>query len=258
MGDITYDLELLTRSRRKWTRSGGVRAVYRAIFEEAMGFSTSDRVLEIGSGAGFLKEVYPEVVTSDIALTPYVERQVSAYEIEKSGERWGTIIAMDVLHHLREPLRFFESAGASLARGGRLILVEPAGTPMGRIFYRLFHQEPCRPDRLREPYRFEADDGKGNFANMGMGWAMFHRDGVVMDRRLAAFGLKRVAVRYRDVLAYPATGGLSRSQLLPTGVLRVLLRLERILPQWVLTRIGLRMIIVLESGSRENNPLREP
>ena len=69
MGDITYDLELLTRSRSKWEGSSGVRAVYRAIFGEAMGFSTSNPILEIGSGAGFLKEVYPEVVTSDIAST---------------------------------------------------------------------------------------------------------------------------------------------------------------------------------------------
>ncbi|RKX33925.1 MAG: hypothetical protein DRP71_08795 [Verrucomicrobia bacterium] len=247
MGDVTYDLELLSRSRSKWEGSSGVRAVYRAIFEAAMGFSTSGRVLEIGSGAGFLKEVYPEVVTSDIALTPYVEREVSAYEIEKSIERWGTIIAMDVLHHLREPLRFFESASASLTEGGRLILIEPAGTVMGRAFYRLFHQEPCRPDRLRDPYRFEADDEEGNFANMGMGWALFHRDREEINRRLAAMRLKVVAIRYRDVLAYPATGGLSRRQLLPTSLLRVLLRIERVLPQWALARIGLRMIIVLES-----------
>lgn len=211
-----------------------------------MGFSTSDRVLEIGSGAGFLKEVYPEVVTSDIALTPFVEREVSAYEIEKSEGRWGTIIAMDVLHHLRDPLRFFGSASASLTKGGRLILIEPAGTVMGRAFYRLFHQEPCRPDRLRDPYRFEADDEEGNFANMGMGWALFHRDRDTVERVLAGMNLRAISVRYRDVLAYPATGGLSRRQLLPTGLLRILLRLEKALPQWALARIGLRMIIVLE------------
>ena len=247
MADITYDLELLTRSRSKWESSSGVRLVYGAIFEEAMGFSKSNRILEIGSGAGFLKELYPEVVTSDIVLTPYVEREVSAYEIEKSGERWGTIIAMDVLHHLREPLRFFSSASASLTPGGRLILIEPAGTLMGRAFYGLFHQEPCRPDGLRDPYCFEADDEEGNFANMGMGWALFHRDRGEINRRLAAMGLRAVAVRFRDVLAYPATGGLSRNQLLPTGLLRLILSLERVLPQWALARIGLRMVIVLES-----------
>lgn len=246
MGDITYDLELLTRSRRKWEGSSGVRAVYRAIFAEAMGFSTSSPILEIGSGAGFLKEVHPEVVTSDIALTPFVEREVSAYEIEKSGERWGTIIAMDVLHHLREPLRFFESASASLTRGGRLILIEPAGTAMGRAFYRLFHQEPCLPSRIDEPYVFEADDEAGNFANMGMGWALFVRDRERLTMSLTEMGLRSIVVRFRDVLAYPATGGLSRNQLLPTFGITSLLAMERVLPQWLLARIGLRMILVIE------------
>ena len=131
-------------------------------------------------------------------------------------------------------------------KGGRLILIEPAATVMGRAFYRLFHQEPCRPDRLGDPYRFEADDDEGNFANMGMGWALFQRDRAAVGERLEQMGLKVQLVGYRDVFAYPATGGLSHRQYLPTGVLRALLRVERALPQWLLRRIGLRMIVVLE------------
>lgn len=249
MGDVTYDLDLLTQSRHKWENSAGVRTVYRAIFKEALHYAKPGAILEVGAGAGFLKEEFPEVVTSDIAKTPYVEMELSAYEIEDGGRSWSTIVAMDVMHHLRDPFRFFRSASASLEPGGRVVLIEPAGTWWGRCFYRLFHQEPCRPDRVCPPYVFEPDDAAGNFANMGMGWALFQRDRESVGQLLDSSGLKLVEVRFRDVVAYPATGGLSHRQFLPTWLLRWMISLERVLPQWVLAHLGLRMIVVLERRS---------
>lgn len=250
MDDVTYDLGLLEGSRRKWDQSSGLRLVYRSIFSDMMDIAGDGDVLDIGSGVGFLKLDYPNVTTSDVVKTPFVDCAVSAYDIGSSGCRWDAIVAMDVLHHLREPMRFMRSASESLKPEGRIVLVEPAATPFGRWFYRSFHHEPCKPDRLKAPYLFEADDADGNFANMGMGWAMFQRDRASMEPCLATVGLTVRSVRFRDVLAYPATGGLSRSQMLPTAVLRLLLSIERVAPQAVLRCMGLRMIIVLERAGR--------
>ncbi|MEZ5275152.1 MAG: methyltransferase domain-containing protein [Opitutaceae bacterium] len=246
MSDVTYDLGLLEGSLAKWNQSSGLRLVYRSIFADMMAAAGSGAVLDIGSGAGFLKIDRPNVTTSDVVKTPFVDCAVSAYEIQALGRQWDAIVAMDVLHHLRKPLNFLESASGSLNPGGRIVLVEPAATGFGRLFYRWFHHEPCQPERLQAPYRFEADDAEGNFANMGMGCALFRRDRVGVGECLKAMGLKFISVRYRDVLAYPSTGGLAHRQILPTWVLKGLLGLERILPQWVLSRIGLRMIVVLE------------
>jgi SAM-dependent methyltransferase len=250
MPDVTYDLKLLGGSRAKWEESPGLRLVYRSIFADLMQSAGSGAVLDIGAGAGFLKIDHPNVTTSDVVKTPFVDCAVSAYEIEALGRRWDAIVAMDVLHHLREPLRFLESASKSLNPGGRVVLVEPAATAFGRWFYRRFHHEPCLPERLTAPYRFEADDREGNFANMGMGWALFRRDRVPVGGHLDQIGLKILSVRYRDVLAYPATGGLSHRQYLPTGILKAVLGIERTLPHWVMSRIGLRMIVVLETTVR--------
>jgi SAM-dependent methyltransferase len=250
MSDVTYDLGLLEGSRAKWDQSPGLRLVYRSIFADLMQWAGDGSVLDIGAGAGFLKIDYPNVTTSDVVKTPFVDCAVSAYEIEASGRSWDAVVAMDVLHHLRDPIRFLRSASRSLEPGGRIVLIEPAATPFGRWFYRRFHHEPCLPDRLIAPYRFEADDTEGNFANMGMGWALFHRDQEALGKQLEDMGLKVQSVRYRDVLAYPATGGLSHRQFLPTWALRGLLGLERILPQWLLRQVGLRMLIVLETRTR--------
>ena len=241
----TYDLSLLERSAAKWQASPALRTVYGDIFGAMRQALAPGRVLEIGSGIGVAREYFPGLVASDVMVTPYVDRAISAYAIPL--ESWGNIIALDVLHHLQEPLRFLESAATGLAVGGRLILAEPAGTVGGRLFYRLFHREPCRPAEVLSPFRF-ATDADGEFANMGMAHALFGGEQPEVDACLRACGLRLVSVRYRDLLAYPATGGFSWPALLPAPVLRGLLAVERGLPQALLRFLALRMIVVLEKN----------
>jgi len=240
-GEVTYDLALLEKSAAKWRRSPGLRAVYGDILNEVAKALRPGRTLELGSGIGLAREFIPELTTSDIVKTPYVDRAVSAYALEEAGERWANIIAFDVLHHLRTPLRFLASASRALEPGGRVLLVEPAATFGGRLFYRLAHHEPCRPAEITAP--FEAPDERGEFANMGTGWALFQTHRVEVEARLGRMGLRLDGVHYRDLLAYPATGGFSRPALLPVGVLHGLLRCERVMPQWLARRIGLRMVV---------------
>jgi SAM-dependent methyltransferase len=241
--DETYDLSQLQRSESKWRNSPALRAVYGEIFAAIHSACVAGPTLEIGSGIGVAREFFPDWVTSDIVITPYVERAVSAYEIP--AEAWANIVAFDVLHHLREPLRFFASAAAALRPGGRLVLAEPAGTAGGRLFYRLVHPEPCRPGEIRAPFVFPAE-ADGLFANMGMAHALFGRLRPEFETILHGIGLRIIAVNYRDILAYPATGGFSKPALFPAPVLRVLLNLETILPQALLRLIALRMIVVLQ------------
>jgi SAM-dependent methyltransferase len=243
---ITYDLSLLQKSRQKWQASPELRAVYADIFADLRRWLAPGRTLEIGSGIGVSRDYIPGLVTSDVVATPFVDRAVSAYAIPSEG--WGNLIAFDVLHHLQEPLRFFASAAAALAPGGRVVLAEPAGTPGGRLFYRFFHHEPCRPGLVRPPFVFPAE-ADGSFANMGMGHALFSRHRPVVAARLRELGLTMVAVQYRDLLAYPATGGFSRPALLPEAVLRGLMGIERRLPQALLRLLALRMVIVIERAT---------
>jgi hypothetical protein len=132
-----------------------------------------------------------------------------------------------------------------LVPGGRIVLAEPAGTWWGCHFYRWFHHEPCRPNEVQPPFSFKPDPD-GGFANMGIGFALFNREREAIIAALGQYHLDLVGVRYRDLMAYPATGGFSRTALLPANMLRALLAVERILPQFVMRHLGLRMIVVLE------------
>jgi hypothetical protein len=246
MSDITYDLTLLQASRAKWEQSPAVREYYGAVFAEMMSYASGGDTLDLGSGIGAIKDFFPKVATSDIQATPFVDREVSCYRIQDSGRRWGNLTATDVLHHLRLPRAFFESAAAALDTGGRVILAEPAATLLGRAFYKVCHHEPIAPGRLAPPFEFKPDQPDGEFANMGMGTALFRIFYSDWYPIIQDLGFSVVAIRYRDCIAYPLTGGFSKPQLAPLWLINGLLRLEGCIPQAVMRLIALRMIIVLE------------
>jgi len=77
-----------------------------------------------------------------------------------------------------------------------------------------------------------------------------------VDRAMSAYDIAPPAGGERwgtifviDAFAYPLTGGYSRPQMVPTGCLRMLVKMERLLPQWFYRICGLRVIIVLEKYS---------
>ncbi len=245
---ITYDLSLLEESERAWNRSGALRAFYGDLFTDMAASCRPGRSLEIGSGIAKSKEFIPHLTTSDIVRTPYVDLAMSAYAIETQGKPWANILATDVLHHLTEPLRFFQSASSALQPGGRLILAEPAATGWGKMFYRLCHHEPCLPHLIQPPFIFSPDPGSNEFANMGMAVALFRDQESSFLPRLTEMGLSLTEVWFRDFIAYPLTGGFSRQLPIPAWCIRFQLGIERMIPQTILRRLGLRCLVVLEKN----------
>ena len=245
---VTYDLDLLAGSQAAWDRSEVLRFVYGEIYRGIRLRCAEGAILEIGSGIGVSKGFFENLETSDIVKTPYVDRAMSAYAIEPDGQSgaWANIFAIDVLHHLMQPMDFFESAASALKLGGRIILVEPAATFGGRIFYTLFHHEPIQPQLVMPSFAFEANGADGEFANMGMGVGLFIRNRVKAQAQLAVWGLSCIEVSFQDAFAYPMTGGYSKPQLLPTRGLKWLARFEKYLPKVFFRLFGLRMVIVLE------------
>jgi hypothetical protein len=245
----TYDLSLLQGSMHKWRSSAGLRTVYADFYRQIAGQYPSGPILELGSGIGVAKDLIPDLITSDLIHTPYVDQACSAYAIppvSPDGRAWQGIIALDVLHHLCEPLRFFASAAAALPSGGRIVLMEPAATAWGRIFYRLFHPEPIRPTEIQPPFVFQPDTQTGEFANMGMAVGLLRQQKAAFGDSLNSYGFNLSAVFYRDLFAYPFTGGYGSRQWLPTALIKALLLLEAAIPQPMFRLLGLRMMLVLQ------------
>ena len=256
--DRTYDLDLLVQSRAKWETSPALRGYYGAIYARVRSRLVPGATLELGAGLGFSRDFLPGVVLSDLEQTPFVDRAISCYDLP-SGETWDNLVAVDVLHHLRRPLVFLEQAARALRPGGRLILVEPAATPGARLAFGLCHVEPVWPAECVPPWECAANgrggryfragsipEGLEEFANMGMGTALFLRERTNTAAWLETRGLVLRETRHDDCLGYLLTGGFSRRQFAPASVTEWLTSCEERLPSFVRSFLGLRLLLVLE------------
>src|SRR3990172_743830 len=74
--------------------------------------------IEIGSGAGFLKEVIPEVVTSDVIKLPSCDMVFSAEKMPFRNSSLSAVYMLNTFHHIKNPEKALSEFNRILKRGG--------------------------------------------------------------------------------------------------------------------------------------------
>src|ERR1051325_6212287 len=86
-------------------------------------------ILEIGSGTSPLKQFLPNVITSDVLDLDHVDLVFDCHEIGNmraiKEESCDVITLTNVLHHMRSPIAFLNSAASKLKSSGKVIATEP-------------------------------------------------------------------------------------------------------------------------------------
>jgi SAM-dependent methyltransferase len=165
--------------------------------------------LEIGSGGGFLKDVFPEVVTSDILDLPVVDKVFSAEDLPYKENELGSIMMLNVFHHIPKPYLFLKQAERTLLKGGKIIMVEPANSALGRFIYKRFHHEPFDENGPRE---IQPGNPLSN-SNQALPYIYFERDLEQFKNDYPK--LKIVSITYHTPFMYVLSGGVSRSAMVP-------------------------------------------
>lgn len=169
------------------------------------------RRVELGSGAGFLKESIPDVSTSDVIALPGVDMAFSALDMPFEPGSVSAFYMVDVFHHLPDAERFLAEVVRCLRPGGRLMMIEPAGTPWARFVYRTFHHEAF--DASAEEWK-APPGGRLSGANGALAWIVFRRDRGRFERLFPS--LQIVHESCCCPFRYLLSGGLSARQMLPT------------------------------------------
>ncbi len=167
------------------------------------------KYLEIGSGGGFLKDVFPEVVTSDILDLPNVDMVFSAEEMPFKENELASIVMLNVFHHIPKPHLFLKEAQRTLIKGGKIIMTEPANSNLGRFIYKRFHHEPFEEKGARE---IKAGNPLSN-SNQALPYIYFERDLDLFKKEFPQ--LKINSIKYHSPFSYVISGGVSRSAMLP-------------------------------------------
>jgi len=180
--------------------------------------------VELGSGASFVKQVLPEIVTTDVIEYPDVDRIVDGTRMPFAAGAVRALFLLNVLHHIPDVAAFLREAERVLKPGGRVLIVDQYPGWIGGLVFRHLHHEPFDP--TARDWSFPSK-GPLSDANGALAWIVFERDRHRFEREHA--GLRLVAYERHTPLRYWLSGGLKRWSLLPGPLFPLATRVDRAL-----------------------------
>jgi SAM-dependent methyltransferase len=190
-----------------------LKEIYREWYRSIKGRIPSGEglVVELGSGAGFMKECIPEVITADVLAVDGVDLQLPPDgRLPFSDNSLRAIVMTDVLHHISEPRKFFNEAKRVVRPGGAMVMVEPWVTIWSSFIYRHLHSEPFLPEA--KEWEFPSQ-GPLSGANGALPWILFHRDRDRFEREFPEWKISNIEPLMPFV--YLLSGGVSMRSLAP-------------------------------------------
>lgn len=185
-------------------------------------------IFELGSGAGFMKECIPEVITTDVLDVDGVDIKLAEDgKLPVANQSVKAIVMTDVLHHINDPRQFFTEAGRVVRPGGMIIMIEPWVTSWSNLIYRKFHSEPFDPDA--EEWEFQRQ-GPLSGANGALPWIIFERDRKRFEREFPKWIISKIELIMP--IAYILSGGVSMRALAPGFLYRPCRAIERALKRF--------------------------
>ena len=198
--------ERLDEHRRVWADKPVLAQVYGVWFEALLSELPPGRALEVGAGPGFLREYArrqrPDLawIAADLIPAPWNDLAADALGLPLLGGTVGSVVGLDLVHHLASPRRFFQEAARVLSPRGRIAVVEPWVTPLSFPIYRWLHEEGCTlgldpwdPFALKEGETKIAFEGDAGCAAEGQGVCSPSCNGQL--RKNAVLSARRAASR---------------------------------------------------------------
>jgi SAM-dependent methyltransferase len=227
-----------TIARRKVVESKPLlRRIYIAWYRQiiqSLEFSNlrDKKILEIGSGAGFLDRYIPGLITSDVFRVDGLDLTLDACSLPFSSGSLDAIVMIDVFHHLPDVELFLEEAGRCLRPGsGKLIMIEPWNNIWSRFIYQRFHHEPFNPRaeqwQLRPDNVSNAMDGPLSVANGALPWIVFERDKQKFEADFPRLAVEEIYVQMP--FTYVLSGGISLRSFFPGWAFNILRIIERLI-----------------------------
>jgi SAM-dependent methyltransferase len=180
--------------------------------------------VELGSGAGLMKRLYPDVITSDIKTVRFIDLVARGEELPFRDGTLRALYGINVFHHLADPQVFFSELTRVVAPGGGCVLIEPYYGPFARLLFRnLFTTESY--DTEGPSWQRHDRDRPASEANQALSYIIFRRDHALWTTEFPE--LQLVADEPHTHLSYLASGGVNFRQLVPTPLGQGLNWLER-------------------------------
>jgi len=195
-----------------------------SVFTKLMPSLPEGKMIELGSGGGFLKEIVPSVLCTDILELPSNDLTFSALEMPFNKNELSAIFMIDTFHHIPDSKLFLTEVGRVLKKDGMLVMSEPANSVWGRFIYKNFHHEPFD---VNGDWKIPSS-GPLSGANGALPWIVFERDFENFNSLFPS--LQLVEIKYHTPLMYLISGGVSFKQVFPDFSYSIFRSIDKFLP----------------------------
>ncbi|QTA81916.1 SAM-dependent methyltransferase [Desulfonema limicola] len=172
-------------------------------------------VLELGSGAGFLKKYIPDLITSEILEVLNVDLILDGQFLSFKKNSLMSIVMIDVFHHIPDVKSFLHDAEYCLKPGGKIIMIEPWCTVWSKLIYKYLHHEPFEPDVKGWSF---PESGPLSGANGALPWIVFERDLELFKKCFPCIAIQKI--RIHTPFSYIFSGGISFRFSLPGSLFK--------------------------------------
>jgi SAM-dependent methyltransferase len=229
--NLDIDDPLTTRLRRQIIRQ---KPLLSKIYEDWYKWISSnippgeERVLELGSGAGFLDEFLPGLITTEVFFCPFVRMILDGCAMPFANSSLKAIVMVDVFHHIPDAESFLREAARCLRPGGKVLMVEPWITTWSKFVYTYLHHEPI--DAGAAGWSF-SPSGPLSGANTALPWIVFERDRELFESESFQLVIKDITIE--KPILYLLSGGVSLRGFMPGSSYRFFSAMENLLLPWM-------------------------
>jgi SAM-dependent methyltransferase len=222
--EILSSKPFLIRIYREW---------YEIIFQH---INEVDKILEIGSGAGFFNQFSKEVFLTDVLHLPGINFQCDGHYLPVKSQSLHSIVMVNVLHHMSDPDAFLMEASRSLQINGTICMIEPWATQWSSIFYPKFHHEKF--DKKSKRWGF-SEGGPLSGSNQAIPWIIFSRDLSIFNSKFPNLSVE--IIKPIMPFVYILSGGISLRFSMPVQFFNIIRKFERLFE----SKQGLFALIVI-------------
>lgn len=189
-----------------------LKRLYIELYQELLGSVPREldgKIVELGSGGGFIKELDNEVITSDIMDIPGLDMKFPAEQMPFPDNSVKAFLGLNVLHHVKNIERAFEEIDRCLIRHGVACFIEPSNTKWGRFVYKNFHHERFDPAASWE----NQEKGPLSGANIALPWIIFIRDRSKFRHKFPTLQIDKLTTH--TPFSYLMSGGFKSNVAMP-------------------------------------------
>lgn len=180
-------------------------------------------IVELGSGAGYIKDLEPRVTTSDV-IAGVADMVIDGRNMPFEDHSVKGILLTHVFHHIPQIDAFLKEADRVLVPGGVISIIDCSHTPFARFFFSTFHPEPY--DDSAAHWDFSQSDSMLD-SNQALTWIVLQRDLDKFAKRYPMFTVEEK--RLLPWFSYLMSGGVNLKSLVVPGLENVYLWADRLL-----------------------------